>query len=213
MRYKNTRNYDNAQKRIFNGTGKFEIPVIHPTCYTGCEWIGFNQAGMASQEERKRRDMQGVHYFLDDYQFQRVWLEIDRYVPMLLQYKYVMSPDFSLYRDFPKIQQIWNHYRKHWIAAYLQESGVQIIPTICWSTPDSFEWCFDGEPDHSTVAVSTVGTRKNKDSSRLFKKGFQEMLKRLRPTEVLCYGSVRDIEDTGCRITEIPTFQRSFEHK
>lgn len=211
MRYKDKRNFDNAQKRIFKGVGKYEIPVIQPARYSGCEWIGFNQAGAASQAERKRRHTQGVHFFLDDYQFQRVWLEIDRYIPMLLQYKYVMSPDFSLYRDFPKIQQIWNHYRKHWIAAYLQESGAQVIPTICWSVPESFTWCFDGEPEHSVVAISTVGTRKNKESSSLFNQGFQEMLKRLKPVEVLCYGSAADIEDTGCKITEIPAFHKSFE--
>lgn len=213
MRYKDTRNFDNAQKRIFNGVGKFEIPYINPTRYTGSEWIGFNQAGKASPDQRKKRHMQGIHFFLDDYQFQRIWYETDKYLPMLQQYKYVMSPDFSLYRDFPKIQQIWNHYRKHWVAAYLQETGITIIPTVCWSTPDSYEWCFDGEPEDSVVSISTIGTRRNPDSLRLFKKGYEEMLKRLKPVEILCYGSRTEIEDTGCKITEIPAFYKSFEQE
>lgn len=57
-------------------------------------------------------------------------------IPMLQQFRYVLIPDFSLYTDFPKALQIWNHYRKHWIGAYMQLYGIDVIPTIAWNTEE-----------------------------------------------------------------------------
>lgn len=143
MNYRNCRNYENLERRLFDGVGEYGIPQIEPVAYEGgCDWIGFNYAKSTKDCEGK-----GVHFFLDDYQFCRLWSNIDRYIPMLQRFRYVMSPDFSTYTDFPKVMQIYNHYRKHWCAAYMHEAGIQVIPTISWSTPDSFDWCFDGEPE------------------------------------------------------------------
>ena len=148
--YRNTRSYENLERRIFDGVGAYGIPQLVPIDYEGgCEFVGFNYAASC-----KARGDKGVHFFIDDYQFNRLWTNIDRYVPMLQQFRYVMTPDFSTYTDFPKAIQIYNHYRKHWVGAYLQEAGIRVIPTISWSTPDSFEWCFAGEPAGGTVAVS-----------------------------------------------------------
>ena len=133
-----------------------------------------------------------MHFFLDDYQFTRVWTEPDRYIPMLQRFKYVLTPDFSLYTDFPKPLQIYNHYRKHWIGAYWQMHGINVIPTICWSDQKSFEWCFDGEPTQSVVAVSSVGTQNNKEKKRCFLDGYHEMVERLQPTQIIFYGRVPD---------------------
>lgn len=181
--YKQKRNYENVQKALYQGVGEYRIPAIQPVQYTGCQWIGFNYAASS-----KERDKKGLHFFLDDYQFIRLWNNIDYYLPLLKQFQYVMTPDFSLYTDFPKALQIYNHYRKHWIGAYLQENGVKVIPTVCWSDEQSFEWCFDGEPTHSVVAVSSVGTRQKKGAYELFLAGYREMLRRLEPQLILFYG-------------------------
>ena len=140
----------------------------------------------------KDREKKGVHFFLDDYQFNRVWTDADRYIPMLQRFKYVLTPDFSLYTDFPKALQIYNHYRKHWLGAYWQMHGINVIPTICWSNRESFEWCFDGEPTQSVVAVSSVGTQNNKEKKQCFLDGYHEMVERLQPTQIIFYGRVPD---------------------
>ena len=97
-----------------------------------------------------------------------------------------------MYVDFPKAVQIFNHYRKHWCAAYWQEQGLTVIPTISWGEKDSWDWCFDGEPEGSVVAVSNVGCMKNKEGRKLFLDGYNEMLTRLQPKEVLFYAHVFD---------------------
>lgn len=186
--YRNRRNYENLERQIFDGVGEYGIPQIEPVTYEGgCDWIGFNYAKTCKKPEKK-----GVHFFLDDYQFNRLWTGIDRCIPMLQRFRYVMSPDFSTYTDFPKAIQIYNHYRKHWVGAYLQEEGIQVIPTISWSTPDSFAWCFDGEPEGATVAVSSVGCMNSIGKKRLFLAGYEEMVQRLQPETIIFYGSVPD---------------------
>lgn len=203
--YRNTRNYENLEKRMFNGVGEYGIPELHPVAFDGqCEFIGFNYASQA-----KKREEKGVHFFLDDYQFSRLWTNIDRYANMLSEFKYVMTPDFSTHTDFPKAIQIYNHYRKHWVGAYLQEIGAQIIPTISWSTPDSYEWCFDGEPTGGTVAISSVGCMNSKKKKELFLNGYKEMIRRLQPESIIFYGSVPD----ECRgnIVKIKAFHEKFK--
>lgn len=199
------RNYENLERRIFDGIGQYGIPEIKPTrCEGGCEFIGFNYASGC-----KDRSDKGVHFFVDDYQFNRLWTNIDKYVPMLRKFRYVMSPDFSTYTDFPKAIQIYNHYRKHWVGAYLQEAGVKVIPTISWSTPDSFEWCFDGEPAGGMVAVSSVGCMNDKAKKELFLAGYEEMVNRLHPESIIFYGNIPD-ECKG-NIVRIKAFQEKFK--
>lgn len=161
--YRAQRNYENVQRMLFDGIGRYDIPELEPTQFDNAEFIGFNYAKSAKNCEDK-----AVHFFLDDYQFNRVWTDPDRYIPMLQKFKYVLTPDFSLYTDFPKPLQIYNHYRKHWLGAYWQMHGINVIPTICWSDRDSFEWCFDGEPTQSVVAVSSVGTQNGSEKKHGF---------------------------------------------
>lgn len=120
-----------------------------------------------------------------------------------------MTPDFSLYTDFPKAIQIYNHYRKMWLGALWQSCGYKVIPTIAWSDRDSFDWCFDGVPKNSTVAVSSVGTQRSKDTKQAFLDGWNEMLKRLQPETVIFHGTVP--KECVANIVRVKSFQENFE--
>ena len=179
-------NFENLDKFYFSGVGKFEIPQIDPeTKYPGGEFVGMNYALTEKFPESKI-----MHCFVDDYQFIRYWNNPDKYLPVLSKFSAVCSPDFSTYTDMPLAMQIYNHYRKHWLAAYWQLNGITVYPTISWSNEKSYDWCFDGEPVGGVVAVSSVGTQKNKESKRLFLLGYEEMMKRLDPAWVIFYGIV-----------------------
>lgn len=205
--YRNIRNYENLQKQIYDGAGKYNIPVIQPEQDVQADnWIGFNYA--KGCEEPKQH---GVHFFLDDYQFMRVWTDADRYAEMLRKFQVVCAPDFSTYTDFPMAVQIWNHYRKHWCAAYWQDYGCKVIPTISWSDESSFDWCFDGEPSNSPVAISSVGTQDDEECARLFDLGFNEMVKRLHPSKIVMYGDVPDsVRDSGIELIRVDAFHKKW---
>lgn len=180
------RAFENIGKAIFPGVGVYDIPQIAPVnTPLPAEWLSFNYA-ISSREPKGK----GVHFFVDDYQFIRCWNQPDRYLPLLQRFDMVCSPDFSTYTDMPIAMQIYNHYRKHWLAAYWQASGISVIPTISWSTKESFDWCFDGEPTNSVVAVSSVGTQNGKEQKELFLDGYEAMIEKIRPQSILFYGQV-----------------------
>lgn len=185
MIYKQQRNYENLNKAMFPGAGPYGIPIIQPVAdVTVDNWISFNFAKTCEEPE-----IHGVHFFIDDYQFVRVWNQPDTYLNQLQKFQAVCSPDFSTYTDFPKAIQIYNHYRKHWLGAYWQYNGITVIPTISWSDEESYDWCFDGEPVGGVVAVSSVGTQISAETRRLFIEGYNEMMRRLEPSTVIMYGA------------------------
>ena len=115
------------------------------------EWIPVNYALTAKDKATK-----GVHFYKDDYQFERFWNNPDKYISLLQQFGAVCSPDFSLYSDMPLAVQLFMHYKKHWLAAYWQAHGIHVIPTLCWCGEQSYDWCFDGEPRNAIVSISST---------------------------------------------------------
>ena len=182
------------------------IPVMHPEPYIPMDFIGFGSARNYTNEEKNSR---GVHFFLDDYKIDRVWRHAEFNFRILVCFKGVLTPDFSLYTDWDIPVQKWNHYRKQFIGAYWQSLGLLVYPTICWSDSASFDWCFDGVPEGGCVAVSSVGTQMNPVTRGRFMDGYREMMRRLRPETVLFYGKVPD----GCEgnIAPIEAFQTRFD--
>lgn len=189
MNYREKRGaYLNCEKRIFPGIGDFDFPKMSPVDINLGEdpkVIGFNYA-----IGEKNPGDKIVHFYLDDYQFERVWNHPQKYIPLLRSFKAVMSPDFSMYTDFPKAVQMFNHYRKMWCSAYWQENGVRVIPTIYWSDESSFDWCFDGIPKHSLICVSTVGGFGNHKEcdKEAWLRGYKKCLEVLEPSEILLFG-------------------------
>ena len=184
----------NLDKAHYEGVGKYDIPLINPidSIDTVDNWIGFNYAKNLKHGEDNSHN--GVHFYLDDYQFEGLWTFTDRYLKQLSSYKYVLSPDFSLYSNYPFVIQLYNHYRKHWIARYLTEKGIIVVPSINWGDERSFEYCFDGEPQNSVVAVTDTGTRFKSDSREMFELGYNEMVDRLNPKKVIIFTRTDNFE-------------------
>ena len=198
MSYRQQQDYENLNKAIFDGVGEYDIPVIEPDSPQVDNWISFNYAKGCEEPE-----IHGIHFFIDDYQFVRVWKQPDTYLDMLRKFQAVCT-------DFPKTIQLYNHYRKHWLGAYWQMNGIRVIPTISWADRDSYEWCFAGEPEGYTVAVSSVGTQGSQETRQLFLNGYREMMTRLQPQTIIMYGTVPD-ECQG-NIIPVKAFQQKWRN-
>lgn len=136
-----------------------------------------------------------VHFFLDDYRFETVWTKPERGLSRLTKVGAALSPDFSLWRNMPKVMQIWQVYRARWCAAWMIQHGIRVIPTIGWSDEASFDFCFTGIPMGSVVAVSTVGLMRDKEAMALFHAGLFMMLHDIAPSRILVYGHKLDVFD------------------
>jgi hypothetical protein len=129
-----------------------------------------------------------VHFFLDDYRFETVWSKPERGLSRCATVGAALTPDFSLWRDMPLVMQLWQVYRSRWCGAWLLHHGVTVVPTVSWSTPESYRFAFTGIAPGSVVAVSTVGVLRAPDARALFDAGFTELVRRVRPSIVLVYG-------------------------
>ena len=176
----------NTKFGFYYSSNKYGIPDIIPDEFDVKELIPYrvdsNRNGTA-------------HFFLDDYRFERCWNHPYRQLEELKKYDGVLSPDFSLYTNYPEAMQIWQVYRNRWCARYWQNEGIKVIPTISWSVESSYKYAFLGNPKNSVVAIGTVGVVNDKNAERLFMQGFKEMLKQLEPIRILIYGNkLADLE-------------------
>lgn len=165
-------------------SGRWQIPEIGPCGVIPDDLIGFNHANT----KRPPTTRCGVHFYLDDYQFQRVWNRPERYVARLARFQCALTPDFSLYRDMPEAMKLWNVFRSRLVGAFLQSRGLDIIPTLQWAGEESFEYCFDGLPQESVVSASTVGVLGDREARIAWRHGMREAMRRLEPSCVLLYG-------------------------
>lgn len=84
--YRQTRNYENLNRCIYPGVGEFGIPELEPVHCDAETWIGFNYAKGCDVEDRPAHS---VHFFIDDYQFNRLWTAPDVYLSMLSGFRCV----------------------------------------------------------------------------------------------------------------------------
>lgn len=195
--------FENQERMQFPSDSFYGMPIIKPTQTVGDKMLRF-----ADWKEVDNPEDYIAHFYYDDYKFMAAWREPDKYIERLRKFKAVVSPNFSLYTDFPRALQILSCYRRQWCGAYWQMLGIDVIPNVCWGDEKSFEYCFDGIPKGGTVSVSTVGVKNdkewnNKESDR-FKAGYDEMMKRLEPSTILFYGTM--IEGCEGNIIRIPSY-------
>ena len=160
----------------------WQMPIIKNDNFIPSKLIGFNYAKTSKEKNV------GIHFYLDDYQFERLWNNPEDYVDILKQYECILSPDFSLYMDMPMPMKIWNIYRSRLIGQYYQSQGIKVIPTLSWAEEETFEFCFEGIPKGSIVSISTIGVKKNKEALKIWKTGVDELIKRIEPSTILIYG-------------------------
>ena len=192
----------NLEKAQYEGVGKYDIPEILPVYELPeiKEWIGFNYVLSDPSPEGK-----AVHFFIDDYQFERIWNNPDKYIEKLSKYVCVASPDFSPYGDMPLVLQLYNHYRKHWIGRYFQEHGITVIPTIRSSTDKrSMNFYLDGEPTYSIVMISSMWATTSEEMKQAFLKEYRHMMKKLNPSKVFVYG--KQIDGVTGNVEYVQTF-------
>lgn len=166
----------------------WQMPTIKNDNFIPDDLIGFNYAKSSKEKSC------GIHFYVDDYQFERIWNYPEKYVDILSEYDCILSPDFSLYMDMPMPMKIWNIYRSRQIGAYYQSKGIKVIPTISWAEKETFKFCFRGIPKGSIVSVSTVGVKENKDALAIWHDGMTEMIKKIKPSAILVYGGKIDFD-------------------
>ena len=171
-------------RNSFATTGKWGIPLVKKQELT-TENIMLVACSDTRANDNEANKKKGVHFFVDDYRFSGIYDNPERTLERYSQYAFLLTPDFSTYSDMDLWRQLESVAKNRWVGAYWQSKGRIVIPTVSWSTPRSFEFCFDGVEQHATVAVSTLGCKKVKID---FMRGYEVMLEKLRPEAIICFG-------------------------
>lgn len=160
------------------------MPILLPSNARPDGLLPFNYAKSAQEGDFGKF----LHFFIDDYQFERLWNKPEKYLPLVKRFAGALSPDFSCYMDMPMPMQRWNEYRRRALMGWWQRNGVEVVPTLSWSDPRSYGFSFYGIPRHSTVAVSTVGVKGSDEARGVWEAGMREAMRRIEPSRVLLYG-------------------------
>lgn len=175
--------YKLNQHCMFVTDNEYGLPIVESSNFTPTELIPFHLCKKMLKGDKHKT----VHFFLDDYKFECVWSKPHRYLDILKYYGSVISPTFSIYDNQPFAMNLWNMYRSRWLTRYWQEHGIDVIVDVRWGSEETYDICFSGIKKGSKVIVNTVGTKYLANRS-IFRLGFDEMIKRIEPSELYVYG-------------------------
>lgn len=194
---KTVKTYNMLDFDVERTEGDYDMPLLEPCNYIPDKWIGFNYAMNTADYDA------GIHFYLDDYQFERVWTSPQRYIEILSNYAAVMTPSYSVYMDMAEPLKIWNVFRSRLLGQMMQDNGLKVIPIVYWADERSYKYCFDGLPVNSTLSVYTVGI-KDKGVWNIWRAGMDELIRRKKPKTLLLYGNGNVPDYDFGRIKVIP---------
>lgn len=165
--------------------GPYEIPRINPCTLVPKALMAFSEISAC---RRPDKDV-WVHFYEDDYRFARLWNAPEKYMIRLAQFGGVISPDFSLYRNMPAAQKIFNAYRNQLLGARMQAAGIHVVANVRLSGRESIPYALAGIPEHATVALGLTGCTRDPANRRHVKEEVRIICDELTPANVVAYGS------------------------
>lgn len=149
----------------------------------------------------------GTHFYTGDNRLENVYENPELWLPRLYHSKVVLGMDLSMTTDMPFPLKMYNSFRNKLFMSYLQHLGIKVIPNICFSQPDTYEFALEGLPRYSIIAVNSTGLRHDKEAKSLWEQGYIYMLERLEPIHILRYGAIQE-----CERREISTYYSNDNH-
>lgn len=179
---------------------KHDIPMC-PTTTTQIpsKLIGYDEAKRIHRKKMRSHQKDYhvnafIHFYIDDKKFDgkrsSFWLYPYKTLEIIEHFDGIIVPDLSTYSDFPDPLKRWNYYRMNAFGFWIASNGLDVISNVRWNTPDTWDYCFDGNPRNSMLCLGTVASGlRYKANYELFAEGLIEMANILNPHTLLVYGS------------------------
>lgn len=164
----------------------WEMPRLHAVTPDEAHPVGLVPFSRAMVESCRDYDC-FVHFFEDDFRFERLWHDPKRYLPRLRKFAGVVMPDFSTCIDFPKPLKMWGAYRNQSLGAWFQRQGFVTIPNA--RHQPGCDWLIEGLPRHSVIAICGRALTKDVSERRRFVRDVRTTVDALEPLAVVYYGS------------------------
>lgn len=173
----------------YESTNLYQFPDVESNKIDVVDLLPFNYCLTAKKSDFKKT----VHFYIDDYQFERVWNAPEVYLKLLKNFNGCIAPDFSTYADFPDPLKRFNIYRSRWLQRFWQENGINVITSLVWCCPDSLYYCTEGVKEGTDICLSNVGNGKTKGSLESCTDDFVYIVKKIKPQNLYLYG--KDIKE------------------
>ena len=172
-------------RNAFETDGKWGFPLIKKQKLE-TDNISLIACSDTKSSDKIENTQNGVHFFVDDYRFEGIYNNPNQSLNKYAQYKFLLTPDFSVYADMDLWRQIENIGKNRWVGAFWQKSGLTVIPTVSWGLSQSYQFCFDAIEKGCTVAVGMIGCKRSRLS---FMRGYNAMLEKIEPSAIICFGT------------------------
>ncbi len=135
-----------------------------------------------------------IHGYNDDQKFDSpkngIWSNPHKALEIIRHFSGLITPDFSTNADFPDPIKRYNTFRMRAVGFWFGKNNIPVINNVRWGTEETWEYCFDGIPYNSIVAIGTVASGlkllKNRPD---FEAGLYKMVEVLNPHTIIVYGS------------------------
>ena len=163
----------------------YDIPRIG-----ACQLVPEKLIAFSESMSQKTPDPEAwVHFYEDDYRFQRLWASPEAYMPRLRGFAGIITPDFSVFRNMPSAEKIHQIYRNQLLGARMQADGLNVIANVRLSGRDSIPYAIAGTPSNSTVALGLHGCPRSGANRRHVLEEISIMCTELTPSNIVVYGS------------------------
>lgn len=173
----------------------FDFPLLQPTDEFDLpdEFLDFNNLPYYERNVPKAHEF-GIRFYQDDNKEDKIWRNPEHWLKYLREYKCVVMPDFSTYRDMPAITCLFNIYRSFLIGQIIQDNGIPLIIDLSAFDSDRFGSIVDGlYPKNSYYAISTKGFANDKEIMDEIKHMLDRVLAEFNPKGILLFGN--DVKD------------------
>lgn len=136
------------------------------------------------------RDRLIAGFYVDDSRFDCLWDDPAIYVSKMLNLgiRLAISPNYSIWSDAPRAVQLWAVYRARWVARYMQEAGIAVVPDLNWSDDASFDYCLLGIPARPKSASVQIQTVRTHAEIKACVSGLRRCVDAIAPDQLLVYG-------------------------
>lgn len=187
MRSKEYRQDPLFLRNEFEVDGKWGFPIIRKqnVDLSNIELISCSDVSKSDTKNLHK----GVHFFVDDLRFEGIYKNPDKSLERYGKYRFLLTPDYSLYAEMRPWKQIESVGKARWVGAKWQSAGKIVVPTMSWGLTRTYEFCFDAIEKGCVVAVGMIGCKGNKIG---FLRGYYQMLERIEPEGIICFGKPFD---------------------
>lgn len=164
-------------------TSENEMPIVAP--YTGPlpkDIWGIHRVNSLSPS------YVSPHFYFDDKKILKYFSNPFETEKILKQFDTSISTDFSMTMEMSRPQKIYSSFLNKLWAAWLQSRGHQVIPNVSFSDEYENNYWIEGWPQHSIIAVSSVGVFRHGNIDGWLK-GFERIIKELKPLHIIRYGT------------------------